>query len=121
MTLTYRDGITTALAGAVVLVATRVDGPRLAVGALAVLGITMCAVGTRSEDMATRAELARRPAMIAGTILGSIALALIVVGLIVGSPAIVAALAAVLVAAWVVATLRHMFAGTHDGQVIRAV
>jgi hypothetical protein len=116
MRLTYRDVITTTLAGAVVAVTLAVTQgwdwallgtPRAGVLALGLLGIAMCSVGTRAADMATAEELRRHPAMIAGTVFGAIALVLLVVGLIVGTEAWLVALALDLMVLWLIATVRH--------------
>lgn len=107
MRLTKRDAIATVLCAAAVLVAVQVESPRLATIMLGAIGMTMCAVGTRAEDMATRETLMQHPAMVVGATLGIAALALIVAGLVVGSTAIVGALTTVIVLGWAVATTRH--------------
>ena len=107
MRLTKRDAIATVLCAAAVVVATQVESPRPATLLLGAIGMTMCAVGTRGEDMATRETLVRHPAMLVGAGLGITALVLIAIGLIVGSEAIVGALTTVIVLAWAVATTRH--------------
>jgi Na+-transporting NADH:ubiquinone oxidoreductase subunit NqrD len=107
MRLTKRDAIATLLCAAAVLVAIQVESPRLATIVLGAIGMTMCAVGTRAEDMATRETLLQHPATVLGATLGIAALALIVAGLLLGSTAIVGALTTVIVLAWAVATTRH--------------
>jgi len=116
MRLTYRDGITTVLAAAVVAVTLAVtqgwDWPLLGTTragfvALGILGIAGCSVGNRTEDVAFAKEFARRPGMIAGSVLGAIGLVLFIAGLIVNTETLLVALAVDLVALWVLATTRH--------------
>jgi hypothetical protein len=121
MKLTFRDAITTVLAGlvgAVVLAVTQgwawpaLGSPRAGILALGVLGIAMCSIGTRSEDMATKDALVRHPGMIAGSALGGVALVLLVAGLVVGSEALLVVFAIDLLLLWAIATLRHAVAPT---------
>jgi hypothetical protein len=116
MRLTIRDGITTSLAVVVIAITLAVTGgwdwplvgtPRAGILALGAIGIAMCSIGTRSTDLGSGRDLVRRPGMLAGTVLGSLALVLVVVGLIVGTEEMLVALAAVLVLMWAIATVRH--------------
>lgn len=119
MKLTYRDAITTALAGLVVAVTLAVTqewawpmlgNPRAGIIAVGILGVAMCSIGTRSEDMATKDAFVHHPGMIVGSALGALALALLVAGVIAGTEALLIVIAGVLLLLWGVATIRH--AGT---------
>ena len=76
MKLTYRDAITTALATLVVAITLAVTqgwawpmlgSPRAGIIAVGILGVAMCSIGTRSEDMATRSALVQHPGMMVGS------------------------------------------------------
>lgn len=116
MKLTFRDAITTVLAGLVAAVALSVTQgwawpmigtPRAGIVAIGILGVAMCSIGTRSQDMATKDAFLRHPGMIVGSVLGAAALVLLVAGLVVGSEALLVLLAVDLLLLWAVATLRH--------------
>ena len=116
MKLTFRDAITTVLAGLVAMVTLSVTqgwawpmigGPRAGIVTIGILGVAMCSIGTRSEDMATKDALLHHPGMIVGSILGAAALVLLVAGLVLGSEALLVVLAVDLLLLWAVATLRH--------------
>src|SRR5512132_757735 len=115
MKLTYRDAITTALATLVVAITLAVTqgwawpmlgSPRAGIITVGILGIAMCSVGTRSEDMATKDAIAHHPGMIAGSALGAVALVLLVMGLIIGTETLLIGLAGVIVLLWAGATIR---------------
>ena len=115
MKLTYRDAITTVLAGLVVAVTLAVTrgwewpmlgSARAGLVAAGILGVAMCSVGTRSEDMATKDAFVHHPGMIVGSALGAVALVLLVAGLIAG----------VLLLLWSVATIRHAATPTTVGR-----
>ena len=116
MKLTFRDAITTVLAGLVAMVTLSVtqgwawpviESARAGIVTIGILGIAMCSIGTRSEDMATKDALLHHPGMIVGSTLGAVALVLLVAGLFVGSEALLVVLAVDLLLLWAVATLRH--------------
>jgi len=118
MRLTYRDVIATVLAACFVGVTLSITQdwtwpmlgtPRAGIVALGVLGFGACALATRTQDMATKEELARHPGMIIGSALGAVALILLVVGLFIGTEAWLVALAVTLLALWAVATVRHAY------------
>ena len=125
MKLTYRDAITTVLAGLVVAVTLAVTrgwewpmlgSARAGLVAAGILGVAMCSVGTRSEDMATKDAFVHHPGMIVGSALGAVALVLLVAGLIAGTEALLIAIAGVLLLLWVVATIRHAATPTTVGR-----
>src|SRR5438105_6848725 len=112
MRLTWRDGITTILAGFTVVIALAVTqgwgwpllgSYRWGVGMLAVVGLAAdcgySAGGTWSF---------RDPFIVVASVLGVAAFGLIVAGLIAGTEALFIALAVDLVALWIVATVRHL-------------
>lgn len=116
MKLTYRDAITTALATLVVAITFAVTqgwawpmlgSPRAGIIAVGILGVAMCSVGTRSEDMATKDAFVHHPGMIIGSALGAISLVLVIAGLIAGTEALLIGIAGVLLLLWAVATIRH--------------
>ena len=116
MKLSYKDAITTVLAALVVAVMLAVTegwawpmlgSTRAGIVAVGILGVAMCSIGTRSEDMATRNAFVNHPGMIVGSALGAVALVLLIAGLIAGSEALLVALASVLLLLWAVATIRH--------------
>jgi len=116
MKLTYRDAITTALAGLVVAVTLAVTqgwswpmfgSPRTGILAVGILGVAMCSIGTRSEDMATKGEFLHHPGMVFGSVLGGVTLVLLIAGLIAGTEGLLIVIAGALVLLWAVATIRH--------------
>ena len=93
MKLTYRDAITTALATLVVAITLAITqgwawpmlgSPRAGIIAVGILGVAMCSIA-RSEDMATRSAFVQHPAMMVGSVLGAVALVLLIAGLIIGT------------------------------------
>jgi hypothetical protein len=118
MRLTYRDGIAAILAAAVIAVTFAVtqgwDWPllgttRSGIVALGILGVAGCAVGNRSDDMASAKELVRRPGMIAGSVLGVVGLVLFIAALVANTETLLVALAVDLVVLSALATTRHAF------------
>jgi len=116
MKLTYRDAITTALATLVVAITLAVSqgwawpmlgSPRAGIIAVGILGVAMCSIGTRSEDMATRSAFVQHPGMMVGSALGAVALVLLIAGLILGTETLLIGIAGVMVLLWAVATIRH--------------
>ena len=119
MGLTWRDGVTTVLAGAVALVGLAVSGEwgwpmlgsfRMGTLAVGILGIGMCIVagsgsrmeeGLRDQDRGTK--------MLAA--LGVASFALIVLGLIVDSELLFMLLTITTVGMWLMATIRHATVG----------
>ena len=124
MKLTFRDATTTALAALVVAATVAVTqgwawpmlgSTRAGIVAVGILGVAMCSIGTRTEDMATKEAFVHHPGMILGSALGAVALVLLIAGLIVGTEALLVALASVLVLLWAIATIRH--AATHPAPI----
>jgi hypothetical protein len=118
MQLTWRDGAATILAALVVTVLVAVTQAwawpllgdyRSGVIALTILGFTMCTVGFRAAD----APAFKQPFMIIGSVLGVVALALVVFGLIFATQALFVALAITLLALWIVTTVDHTVAAAH--------
>jgi hypothetical protein len=116
MKLTSKDAITTILAALVLAVTLAViegwawpmlGSTRAGIVAVGILGVAMCSIGTRSEDMATRDAFVHHPGMIVGSALGTVALVLLIAGLIAGTEALLIVLAGDLVLLWAVATIRH--------------
>jgi len=116
MKLTYRDAITTALTTLVVAVTLAViqgwdwpmlGSPRAGIIAVGILGVAMCSIGTRSEDMATKNAFVHHPGMIVGSALGAVTLVLLIAGLISGTETLLIGITAVMVLLWAVATIRH--------------
>jgi len=109
MALSWRDAATTALAAGASLVAYAkyqnwqgwFTSTRISCLALGVIGIVMCATGASSipSGSAWSAVL---------TAMGIVALPLIIAGVITGSSLILYALAADILALWLLTTLRHL-------------
>lgn len=110
MSLTWKDGVTTLLALLVIgfsyLMTTGykfplISGYRWATVVLLVLGIGMCALSSATPNM--------QSAWITfATVLGSVALILIIAGLITGSKMIFLTLSGTIVLLWLVASIRHL-------------
>jgi hypothetical protein len=118
MQLTRRDGAATILAAFVVAVLLAVTqawswpllgGYRSGVVVLAILGLAMCPVGIR----ATGAAEFKQPLMIIGSVLGVVALGLVMLGLIFATQALFVALAIALLALWLVTTVDHAMPAAH--------
>lgn len=109
MALSWKDAATTTLAAGAGLLAyakyqnwqSWLTGPRLGVIVLGVIGIMMCALGA-GEPMPSGS-----PWSIGLSIMGGLALVLIIAGLITGSKLVFFALAADILVLWFLATLRH--------------
>jgi hypothetical protein len=105
MTLTWKDGITTVLAaGTVALAYAKYQGwqswltaPRLGIVALALIGIVMCTQGTPTTNTP----------MWTGVLSALGGLALIIAGLILGQQWLFYALAADILALWLLTTTKH--------------
>jgi hypothetical protein len=113
MKLTWRDGATTILAGlAVVAVVAAMQGwgwPLLgsiaaAVGVVGAIGWAMCMLGGATGSVPSMKD----PFTIAMSVLGSVALVLIIAGVITASEGVLVALAAVIVLMWVASTSAHL-------------
>ncbi|HEV8598972.1 MAG TPA: hypothetical protein VGQ69_06400 [Gemmatimonadales bacterium] len=118
MRLTWKDGISAVLAAFTVLVALAVTNAwawpllgdyRAGTVALTLVGFGMCATGT-AVGKASWAN----PFVAIATLLGVVALVLIVGGLIYATQPIFVALAATIVALWFVSTLRHLLEGSPE-------
>jgi len=115
MGLSWRDSVTTVLAGAVALVGLAVAGswgwpmlgsPRTGCLAVLILGIGMCAASQPAgTDQPGRRD--HGPAVAVLSILGVVSLVLAVAGLISGSDLAFASLVTVTLAMWLLATVRH--------------
>jgi hypothetical protein len=112
MKLTWRDGATTILAGltvaAVVAVMQGWGWPLLGsvaagVGVVGALGWAMCLLGGVTGSVPSMKD----PFTVGMSVLGSVALVLIVVGVIAKSEGVLVALAVVTVLMWVVSTTAH--------------
>ena len=108
MDLSYRDAVTTVLAGAagtLTYAAARgwqgwLSNTRLGVLALGLVGIGMCAFGATNVD--------KGGAFVALlSIMGGAAVILVVLGLITGTKVFLYALGADIIVLWVLATIRH--------------
>ena len=120
MRLTWRDGVTTILAAVTVLIMFAVTQAwnwpllqtyRSGIVALTIVGLASgCGSGVPLvADVRTWSF--RDPFIWVGSLLGALAFALIVVGLIADSPVFFVALGLDLIALWVVATSRHLLEG----------
>lgn len=116
MKLTWKDGATTILAGlAVVAVVAALQGwgwPLLGsiaagVGVVGAIGWAMCLLGGATGSVPSM----KNPFTLVMSVLGSIALILIIVGVITGSEGVLVALAAVTVLMWVASTSAHVMRG----------
>ncbi len=112
MRLTWRDGVTTILAGLTVAIAMAVTQgwgwPLLGsvaagVGVLGAVGWAMCILGGSTKSVPSMKD----PFTVVMSVLGSIALVLIVVGLITGSEGVFVSLAVVTLGMWLVSTTSH--------------
>lgn len=112
MRLTWKDATSTLLAVAAVLIALAVVNAwgwpllgdfRAGTVALAVMGFAMCVSGT-SMAKARWSD----PLVVVATLLGVVALALMVGGLIYATQPLFVALAVDIVALWFVSTVRHL-------------
>ena len=116
MKLTWKDGATTILAGlAVVAVVAALQGwgwPLLgsvaaAVGVVGAIGWAMCMLGGATGSVPSMKD----PFTVVMSVLGSIALILIIVGVITASEGVLVALAAVTIVMWMVSTTAHVLKG----------
>jgi hypothetical protein len=116
MRLTWRDALTTLLAGAVVVLTLAVTqgwgwpllgGYGAGTVALAIAGLTMCAVGGSSA----RTPSAGTAFVVIASVLGVAALGLVIASLIVQSQTLFITLAASILLLWALTTARHAFEG----------
>lgn len=119
MTLSIKDLGTTVLAFiTVALYYARVRGidlpllssERIAIVALAVIGIAMCAIGG-SGNASTFTNGLSNPWVLVSSVLGATALVVIVAGLITGGKLYVMLLTGIIVLMWLISTVRHLVAG----------
>lgn len=119
MQLTWRDGAATILAALVVAVMLALTQAwswpllgdyRAGVVTLTILGFTMCSVGLRATD----ASAFKQPFMVVGSVLGVVALGLVISGLIFATQALFVALAITLLTLWIVTTADHAMPAAHD-------
>jgi hypothetical protein len=124
MRLTWKDGLATGLAGAVVAlyVAFRagadlplVSGPRALAGAVLLLGFAGCALGGSGVSPAGKGS-ATVVRYTISSVLGVIALVAGLWALFTGNGVALAVLVVATVAIWAVATTYHLIAGTGDRQ-----
>jgi hypothetical protein len=120
MRLTWRDGVTTLLAGVVVAtyaayaagwaipVVDEVRGATLLIG---IVGLAMCIVGGSGSTIASRNSFS-----VPASVLGGAALLLIITGLVTGWSLAVPLLAADTLVLWAISTARHAMAGTPTTQ-----
>lgn len=109
MALSWKDAATTGLAAGTGLLTYAkyqnwqgwLTGPRLGIIVLGVVGILMCALGA-GEPMSSGSIWS-----MGLSIMGGLALVLIIVGLITGGRLVFYALAADILVLWLLATLRH--------------
>lgn len=122
MNLTWKDAVTTVLAGAIVAIYTAflngtgawlISSARGTATAVLVLGVVACSFGTVA-DLYRRAEppLTAAYAVVA-TATGVLALAAAVAALVTGSTVALAVLVAAALALWLMATARHVFTVPH--------
>jgi hypothetical protein len=119
MQLTWRDGSATILAALVVAVLLAVTQAwawpllgdyRSGVIALTIIGFAMCSVGL----LATEGTAFKQPFMVVGSVLGVVALGLVILGVIFATQALFVALAITVVALWIVTTADHAVPAAHD-------
>jgi hypothetical protein len=112
MRLTWRDAAATVLAALVVIVLLALTQAwswpllgdyRAGIVALAIIGVAMCAVGTRAADSAAF----KQPFMILASVLGAGAIGLVVLGLIFATGAIFVGLGITILTLWALTTLDH--------------
>jgi hypothetical protein len=119
MQLTWRDGAATVLAALVVAVMLALTQAwswpllgdyRAGVVALTIIGFGMCATGAG----AMQASAFRQPFTIVASLLGVVALGLVVLGLIYATQTLFVALGITLLALWVVTTVDHVLTAPGD-------
>jgi hypothetical protein len=119
MQLTWRDGAAAVLAALVVAVMLALTQAwswpllgdyRVGIVALTIIGFGMCATGIR----ATQASAFEQPFMIVASVLGVVALGLVILGLIYATQTLFVALGNTLLALWVVTTVDHVLATAGD-------
>jgi len=119
MMLTWRDAVATLLAGAIIAVYLAfldgthlwlISGARGTTVTVLLLGLTGGYVLGTARHLATAADTtAVRVYLVFAGLLAMAALAAAVIGVITGSAAALAALVAVTISLWLVATVRHAF------------
>jgi len=120
MRLTWRDGVTTLLVGMVALTYAAyaagwaipvIDDARGATLLIGAVGLTMCIVGGSGSVIASPDAF-----MVPASVLGGVALLLIIAGLITGWSLAVPLLAAVTLLLWTISTVRHAMAASRMTQ-----
>jgi hypothetical protein len=122
MRLTWRDGVETVLLAGVVAVTLAVTqgwgwpllgSERAGVAVLAVIGYAMCVLGGSRTAVEGLIREPRGHASVAVlSAFGALALVLVVVGLLVGTQAMLVALAITLAVLWAITTARHGLTGS---------
>jgi hypothetical protein len=119
MQLTWRDGAATVLVALVVAVMLALTQAwsrpllgdyRAGVVALTIIGFGMCAAGIG----AAQASAFKQPFMIIASVLGVIALGLVILGLIYAAQTLFVALGITLLALWIVTTFDHALPAARD-------
>ena len=119
MGLTWRDGVTTVLAGAVALVGLAVSGEwgwamlgsyRMGSLAVGILGIGMCIVANPGKQMEQKMHEQDRGVKVLA-VLGGVSFVLMILGVIVSSELLFMLLTIVTLAMWLMATIRHTSVG----------
>ena len=119
MGLTWRDAVTTVLAGAVALVGLAVSGEwgwamlgsyRMGSLAVGILGIGMCIVANPGKQMEQRMQEQDRGVKVLA-VLGGVSFVLMILGVIVSSELLFMLLTIVTLAMWLMATIRHTSVG----------
>ena len=119
MGLTWRDAVTTMLAGAVALVGLAVSGEwgwamlgsyRMGSLAVGILGIGMCIVANPGKQMEQRMQEQDRGEKVLA-VLGGVSFVLMILGVIVSSELLFMLLTIVTLAMWLMATIRHTSVG----------
>lgn len=122
MRITWRDGVTTVLAGLTVAIAFAVTqewgwlllgSVTAGVGVLALVGLAMCSLSGSTSSP----PLSKNPYTVTMSLLGAGALVLIVIGLFTGSEPVFVALAATTLVMWLVSTTAHVIAGSRGAPV----
>jgi hypothetical protein len=120
MRLTWRDGVAAVFAGLIVLIVLAVTGSwgwpllgsyKAGIVALVLVAVPMCVIGGYAfwDSVAFEhpVQAMHDPYLAADMLLGPVAIALVIGGLVVGTQAWLVALAALIGIKWLIATARH--------------